>query len=260
MDPWTRPLPWTKERAWARTRAEAVDLLESHLVPRLQGLGEIPAGHELGDHAPLSPEIHEAEHLDNVGVGELGRRLQVGHERGLDARGAKQLRGEDSERDTAAVAAVLGAVNDAEGTAPDLVLADEPLLTGHDVRRGHGGARCRRRGGSRGGWVRRRAAEASAVAPGRPRPPVRGGTAGSRRRGSSGPRPGSSCRGSGPRRRSPRPRRPRQANSRGPGSRTRPDPARGSFEDARWRGPAFVLRGRDAPGFRWRRGSSRPGG
>jgi len=55
-------------------------------------------------------------------VRDLGRGLQIGHQRRQHALALERLRGKDAERDLTAVGQVFGAMNDAQRPAADLLV------------------------------------------------------------------------------------------------------------------------------------------
>ena len=59
---------------------ERVHLLEAELAAARDGLGEGAAGHVLRDHAAGAFPLHECDHLDQVRVRKLRRRLELGRE------------------------------------------------------------------------------------------------------------------------------------------------------------------------------------
>ena len=87
-EPCTRPFPWTTREHLGDDAAEGVHLLEAQPAAARDRLGEVAPRHVLGDEAALALPLHEGDHLDEVGVRELGRGLEVGGERRQQARGA----------------------------------------------------------------------------------------------------------------------------------------------------------------------------
>ena len=173
---------------WASDAPEAVDLLDAHLVAAAQRLARRcrPATYSRHDAALALDARRSPSTFTHVGVGDLGRGLEVRGQRRQDAVAASAARAAARGGPRCGRRPVLRPVDDAQRSAADLLLADEARRL--RPRRGRGRRRRRgaadaardgsaaRRGAARRGRraSRRAGGEAGRASAVRPLRPLRG--------------------------------------------------------------------------------------
>ena len=131
MDPWTSPWAWTAERYWASTQPMLCACCGVVRLPLRITSAKLRPGDELGHHRALALVIDEAEHLDAVGMRERDAALRSAASRRAPRCRRRAARGMTRSATLRPSVRVLGAEDDAQRAAPE-------LLAGGEARRARG--------------------------------------------------------------------------------------------------------------------------